>query len=631
VPGVNTSWRDRARYAIDEFFGRGTIALILGLFAVSVLIIVAIAILVTASGVGGEHSFIDLLWMGMLRTLDPGTMGSDSGSTGFLGAMLAVTLGGIFVISALIGIINSGIQGRLAELRKGRSRVIESDHTVILGWNQQVFTILAELVRANANQRRGTVVVLADRDKIDMEDEIRTRIPKTNGTKIVCRSGSPVDLDEIDIANVQESRAIIVLAPEVDEPDIEVIKTILAITNDPNRRPEPYHVVAELHDISNHEAARLVGKDEVELIVVGDVVSRIIAQTSRQPGLSIVYGELLDFDGDEIYFSSQPELTGKTFDEALQAFEDSSLIGLATAAGEVRLQPPGSTVIGAGDRVIVIAEDDDTIRMRPGSPPDIDQAAVITCDPTPVPPEATLVLGWNWRVLQITRELDGYLTPGSRLTLVSDDPAAAAALDDLRAGLKNQALTFIARAPTDRRVLDGLGVSNFQHILAVSPTDRYDPQRADARTLVTLLHLRDIASSVDHPFSITSEMADVRNRSLAEVTRADDFIVSDRLISLLLTQVSETKELNAVFADLFDAEGTEIYLKPATDYVRPDAPVTYATVVEAARRYGEVAIGYRIRSEQADASRAYGVHVNPRKSKPVTLTTGDRVIVLAQG
>jgi hypothetical protein len=180
-------------------------------------------------------------------------------------------------------------------------------------------------------------------------------------------------------------------------------------------------------------------------------------------------------------------------------------------------------------------------------------------------------------------------------------------------------------------VLDGLDVGSFQHVLVVSPIDRYDAQRADARTLVTLLHLRDIAQTVGHPFSITSEMADVRNRSLAEVTRADDFIVSDRLISLLITQVSENKQLNAVFADLFDAEGSEIYLRPASDYVQTGRPVSVATIVEAARRLEEVAIGYRVRAEQNDAAKAYGVHVNPRKSELVTFDAADKVIVLAHG
>jgi voltage-gated potassium channel Kch len=629
---VETSWRDRLRYRIDEFFARGTIALILGLFGVSVLIITVIAVVVAVAGVGEGRPFLQLIWMGLLRTLDPGTMGADEGTPEFLGAMLVVTLGGIFVISALIGIINTGFQDRLAELRKGRSRVIESDHTVILGWNQQVFTILAELIAANANQRGRSVVVLADRGKLEMDDEIRARIPDTRGTKIVCRSGSPVDLDEIDIAGVQRSRSVIVLAPEVDEPDIEVIKTILAITNDPNRRPEPYHVVAEIHEASNLEAARLVGRDEVELVVVGDVVSRIIAQTSRQAGLSIVYGELLDFDGDEIYFSRQPTLAGRSFGEAQLAFEDSTLIGVATDPGGVRLNPPAATVLGAADQLILIAADDDAIKLRDiAQVAAVDNEAIVVCVPTPIAREATLLLGWNHRVSQIARELDSYVAKGSNLTVVTDDPAATESMEDLRSSLTNQELRFVAKSTTNRAVLDALDVASYHHVLVVSPIDRYDAQRADARTLVSLLHLRDIASIVGHPFSITSEMADVRNRSLAEVTRADDFIVSDRLISLLLTQVAENKMLNAVFADLFDADGSEVYLRPVADYVATGRPVTVATVVEAARRLDEVAIGYRIRAESGDATKAYGVHVNPRKSEQVTFGPADKIIVLAAG
>jgi len=198
---VETTRRDRLRYRVDEFFARGTVSLIVALFLGSAALVFVFAVLAWLAGLGGDLPFLRVLWMSILRTLDPGTMGNDEGSIPFLGAMLGITLGGIFVISALIGIINNGIQGRLAELRKGRLRVIESGHTVVLGWNQQVFTILSELIGANANQGGGIIVVLADRDKVEMDDEIRTRIGDTRGTKIVCRSGSPVDLDEIDIAN----------------------------------------------------------------------------------------------------------------------------------------------------------------------------------------------------------------------------------------------------------------------------------------------------------------------------------------------------------------------------------------------------------------------------------------------
>jgi len=94
--------------------------------------IVAVIVLVFKAGPGGT-SFGMLVWMSLMRTLDPGTMGGDEGSPFFLFMMLAVTIGGLFVVSALIGVINSGIEAQLDRLRKGRSRVLESGHTLILG------------------------------------------------------------------------------------------------------------------------------------------------------------------------------------------------------------------------------------------------------------------------------------------------------------------------------------------------------------------------------------------------------------------------------------------------------------------------------------------------------------------
>ena len=143
-----------------------------------------------------------------------------------------------------------------------------------------------------------------------------------------------------------------------------------------------------------------------------------------------------------------------------------------------------------------------------------------------------------------------------------------------------------------------------------------DPSRADARTLVTLLHLRDIASRLDRDFSIVSEMLDLRDRALAEVTRADDFIVSDRLISLMIAQVAESKHLNAVFGDLFDPEGSEIYLKPAGDYVALGQAAPFAAVIEAARRRGEVAFGYRLTASAERCGRRLRRRGQPGRSRP---------------
>ncbi len=657
---------ERVRYAFDNYMAKGTVALIGALFAASALVIFVVALVVQIAGLAQGHpdtdrlSFPDLVWRSLLRTLDPGTMGADTGGVGFLIAMLAVTMGGIFVISTLIGILTSGIESKLAQLRKGRSRVIETDHIVILGWSQQVFSVITELVAANRNRGRQCIVVFADRDKVEMEEQIRQRVGSTGRVRIVCRSGSPIDLNEIDIASVQTSRSIIVLSPENDDPDADVIKTLLAITNDPDRRPEPYHVVAEIRDPRNLEAARMVGGSEVELVLVGELIARITAQTCRQSGLSIVYNELLDFGGDEIYFAAEPRLAGKTFGESLLAYEDSAVIGLRRNGKTPELGPPMETRIEAGDELVVIAEDDDRIALARSAHPPVVEDAILPAVEAPDRPERTLILGWNWKAPLIIRELDGYVAAGSELTIACEIGETEDHVARLSRELRNLSVAFTRGQTDDRRFLDALHVETYDHVVILCYSDVLDAQRADARTLVTLLHLRDIADRAEHRFSIVSEMLDMRNRTLAEVTRVDDFIVSGRLVSLLMSQIAENKALNAVFADIFNADGAEIYLKPVSEYVRVGEPVNFYTVVEAARRRGEVAFGYRLRRDGADPftrrpngngaggspgersappvpgaapgdsdPAAYGVVVNPRKSDTVVFAESDRLIVLA--
>jgi len=625
------SLADRLRYRFDNFMARGTIALIAGLGTITVVVTVAAALVITLTGLGRAAGwrlgFGEAGFQSLIRELDSGAVGADAG-WGLRAVMLVVTVAGIFILSALIGILNNALQAKLEELRRGRSRVIEEGHTVVLGWSPQIFAIISELVEANANQRDPCVVVLGERDKVEMEAAIRDTVGRTGRTRVVCRSGSPIILGDLDLVGVETARSIIILSPPGGDPDSSTIKSILAITNNPGRKAEPYHIVAEITDTRNLEVARMVGRGEVEIVLTGDLISRIVAQTCRQSGLSVVYQELLDFGGDEIYFKEEPALVGRTFGEALHAFADSAVIGLCTAAGP-RLNPPMDSVISRGDRVIAVSEDDDTIRVGGPGEEAVDRAAIQVREDAPATPERTLILGWNWRAPGIVRELDNYVAPGSEVTVAADAPGVEELTAKCRAELRRQTLNVVTGDTTDRRTLDALRPETFRHVIVLA-YGHLEPQKADARTLITLLHLRDIAERHDHPFSIVSEMLDTRNRALAEVTKADDFIVSDKLVSLMLAQISENKQLNAVFADLFEPEGSEVYLKLASNYVRTGVPVNFYTVIEAARRKGEVALGYRLKAHANDAGRAYGVVVNPDKPDRITFAEWDRIIVLAE-
>ena len=627
-----STWQEKFRYRFDNFMSKGTTSLISGLAVLSVIIITVMALVIAVVGIapeGGEKvSFIEAWWLSLMRTLDAGTMGGDTG-WGFRIAMFVVTIGGVFIISTLIGVLTSGIEGKMDELRKGRSRVIEKNHTIILGWSEQVYTIISELVIANENQSDSCIVIMGEGDKVEIEDMIKEKVGSTGKTRIVCRSGNPIDMTDLQIVSLNTSKSILVLSPETDSPDAEVIKTVVAILNHPQRRVEPYHIVAELRDPKNYEIARIVGKAEVEWIQLGGLVARVIAQTCRQSGLSAVYTELLDFGGDEIYFTSQPSLVGKQYKDSLNRFDKNTVIGLVPNGGTATLNPPMDTNLQVGDKLIVIAEDDDKIFMNQANPA-MDESCIAKQEQVVQKPERTLVLGWNWKGLTLVTELDGYVPPKSEILVVHEDEEIDHQIRELKHNLKNQTIKTKVGDTTTSKTLDELNLGSFDHIIVLSDSDRLTTQQADSKTLMTLLHLRNMAEKLDLDFSIVSEMQDVRNRNLAEVTRADDFIVSDKLVSLLLAQVSENKGLNAVFTDLFDPEGAEIYLKPASRYIIPGKEVVFSTVVEAAARMGETAIGFRLDEFSHDSEKGYGVHVNPAKQDRIKLGQADKVIVLAE-
>lgn len=628
----NYTWRERFRYSFDNTMSKGVSALIIWLAIMSAALIVVVSAIAWIARLAPDKSFIEIVWMSLMRTLDAGTMGGDEGSWFFLFSMFAVTLGGIFVISTLIGVLTTGMEAKLEELRKGRSKVIESNHTVILGWAPEIFTIISELTLANENQKKSCIAILSSRDKVDMEDEIRDRLGKTGRTRVVCRNGDPMDLTDLDIIGIHASKSIIVLSPDKDDAgaDADVIKTILAVTNHPRRRADRYHIVAEIRDPKNMEVARMVGKDEAELILVSDLVARVVAQTCRQSGLSVVYTELLDFGGDEIYFHEEPALHGKTFGEALPVFAESTIIGLAPVDGIPALKPPMDTVLRPGDKLVVIAEDDDTTRLSGVTDYGVDEAALNGTETILTEPEKTLILGWNWRAPFVINELDNYVPPESAVTVAASVPDAKYHIAKWCGGIKNQKCNFREVDTTDRRVLDSLDVPSYNHVILLSYADTVERQEADAKTLITLLHLREIAEAKGRKFSIVSEMLDLRNRDLAEVTRADDFIVSDRLVSLMLAQISENKQLNAVFGDIFDPEGSEIYLKPAEIFVRLGVEMNFYTVLEAARRRDALAIGYKLQRFARDAAQSYGVVVNPKKAAKVKFEAGDKIVVVAE-
>ncbi len=619
---------DRIRYAFDNLMAKGAIAQIITLAIFTLITVGLFAIVVWVTNLSPEENYFEQFWAYLALTLEAETL---TGSHWLLRiSTFIVTMVAIFITSILIGLLSTSIEGKIEDLRKGRSHVIENGHTVILGWTPAIFPIISELVIANENRKKAAIVILGEKDKVEMEEEIHDKVGNTGKTRVVCRTGNPMNMTDLDITSLNTSRSIMVLGTDEEDPDLGVIKTLLAITNNPNRRSNLYHIVAEINNRKNLQVAKIAGHDEVEFVLLNEILSRITAQTSRQSGLSIAYVELLDFGGDEIYYKNEPSLAGLSFSEALMAYEDSTLIGLMSADGQPKLNPPMDTIIGAEDKVIAISEDDDTIHVSGKTSFSIQENQIVPYKQSLAKSENIIILGFNWRAPMIINELDAYVAPQSKLTIVTNFPDAEELIKWHCRNTKNLKIKFIKADSTDRETLDELPFKDHHNVILLSSTGLMTAERADARTLISLLHLRDIKEKMGYPITIVSEILDVRNQTLAEVAQADDFVVSDRLISLMLTQISENKDLAAIFEDILDLDGSEIYIKPITKYLKTGTPVNFYTAVESAKRCNQVAIGYRIASLAKDSEQSFGVFLNPKKSEQIIFSEDDQLIVLAE-
>jgi voltage-gated potassium channel Kch len=216
----------RLGYHFDNIMSRGTAALVTLLFLITAAVVVVTGIL--GSWMSKDIPAGVSIWQSLMHALDAGTLaGDDTRNIGFLIIMSAVTLCGIFVTSILIGIISTGFEQKLNALRKGASKVIESGHTVIIGFNDGIYTLLSELIEAGANQKKNCIVVVGEQEKESMEELIKGHIRNLKTTRIIVKSGKPTEDFLLSRASVETSRSIIVN----QEDDFSVIKTILAVVN----------------------------------------------------------------------------------------------------------------------------------------------------------------------------------------------------------------------------------------------------------------------------------------------------------------------------------------------------------------------------------------------------------------
>ncbi|NBR55131.1 MAG: hypothetical protein EBT82_04085 [Micrococcales bacterium] len=529
---------------------------------------------------------------------------------GFLTWVCTIALGG-----SVTGFIVGAISRTFERLRKGKSPIIDNGHTLILGWSNRIYPILKELAVANQNVRKAKVVIFSEQTRDFMEDEIEARATELGKLKVITRTGDVTNPEDLKRTNIANAKSIIVLDAD-SSGDANVVSAVLAIkavNPNPNIR-----IVAEIDDANTGEALTTATNGQVITVRSDEIIARVTAQASRRPGLAAVVLDLIDFDGDEIYFANVPALAGN----------EASVIGYVDENGTIFVNPAMNTVIPNNAKIIAIAEDDDKV-IYTGVRDDIASKPVTTANRAADPAESLLIIGWSSMGRTVLNELAGFLPKGSTVHIVAQsryvDPAELA---DLKFG--DIQVTYASVTGDIDDLIAAAKDKKYNEVIVLGYRNAISESEADAQTMLTMLQMNQLFMADGNgvePTRLVAEILDSRKTELARVAAVDDLVVSDSLAALLIAQISENPALAPVFTDLFDAEGATLNVRDIADYAELGKSVSFGELVATGRNYGESVIGYRAaNSTSSDGST--GVILNPAKTSEFVPVAGDSLVVI---
>ena len=642
---IERGLRARVRYRWDEFLSGGAGRQLLFLLVLTLAVVVlftGIGLVLSASGVelkNGDDGLDNKAWFYFTRMLDAGTMGDDEGDVNRV-VSTGATILGVIVAGLLISSLAGNFQERLEAIKRGASPVMEQGHFLILGWSEKVYSVIDQISEAYASEKI-VAVVMAEGEKTEMEAKLRDKVQHLDRVKIVVRAGSSLDLNDLARVSFDRARAIVVLLEDAqsDDPNLadgRIIKTLLALYNHPDAKGQTarLRVTAEVMQAQSQEIALIASGGRAHVVKTNEIISKIILQTSRISGLSVVYDQLLRFEGAEFHVKQMP-VAGRRFSDVLLDFPNGLPVGVAKVDGSGHiLNPPADHVVQNDEALLILAEDSNVTHEPYRGPLNLGGIQVPT-GAAQKRVEHMLILGWNSKLFPIIEEFDAYVGAGSTLTLVNAKPEAErfAELTERCAPPKNTTLHHVVGEFTSRALMEQLHPERYPKVMVLGDsTGDTTIEEADTRAIIALLLLRHCRQQSRAPEQeVCSEILEPKNRDLAATTEIDDIVISNEMVSMVLAQITYEPRIQAVLEDLFRSEGSEIYLKDIAFYVPPGNACTFEYLVLAARQRGEVVLG--LQRYVDDASQSYGIKLNPdltARRTPFMPTPKDRLIVLAE-
>jgi len=647
---MKNSLRERLNYRAERFLSKGGTSifkLLVIFFVTAFLFVIGLrTILVTFFNdsidpvTQKNRGFFQDIYAIWLQMTDPGNMNQDiySGPYTKIAAVIA-GLVGVILLSALIAFITTALDTMLYDFRKGRGKVVENNHTVILGWNERVIDVIRELILANESEDKASVVILSRENKEVMDNLIQKRLPDMMTTEVITTQGDYANINELKRINLESARSIIILANCSESAilekkigsDVQSVKSILAITACQDGKNE-LPIIAEIFTKEKRDIISFFEDDNIIAIDSWNIMGKLLIQTSLTSGLDTVYKEILSFDGCEIYFY-EDNWNNVLFSNLSYYLKDGIPLGIYSEEEGLVLRPPTDTVLKNGDSVVILAEDDSTIAFEGKQHFSPNREKKIIDKRLEQKKKRILILGWHKVAEVFIEEATDYLLEGSDFDIMFNAPTQELkeVIDDITEEFEDFNVKLHDSSPLDLVKLEAMNPSSYDTIVILSQSmEEQSADKIDSDTLIILLLLRKVVKQEDGLHIIT-QVLNSENQEIITQTNVDDFIISNKLITMILAQLSEEALMKTFYDDIFSEDGSEIYVKPTTLYFDEfPQKISFADAIFCAQQRDEICLGIRKGNLSKSLDDNFGIKLNPDKNMEIELTENDFLIVLSE-
>ncbi|CAL8463710.1 g3244 [Coccomyxa elongata] len=603
--------------------------------------------------------------------------------------MNVLWLVGTFTFATVIGIITEDVTSTIMNVRSGNYGVVAANHTLILNWNDQTVPLLRQIA-LNRTERAddtydGPVVVLAEREKEDMDRQLRRALRGTS-MEWHTRSGAPHALGDLEKVAAGQARTIILMQPDsAQDAGKKQVAAILGVQSArAATQPRPFLRLARQHlAVQAPEAGT-----EAELFTAVQGImeasaqslrmtrlsgrrdmSTLLAQSAFSPGVASVYCSIVQQTrtGVECYVRSFPELQGMTFAEVRRRFDAAVVIGFMLKGGALRINPPEDLPLDEGARVIALAPNGYFQPAKPSgkangkkkrseedrSPLSAAYKAVLEAqivEGTEVPEARSgsmldredddaafdakkVVVAWfGDDISDLVASLAAFAPRGSSVSVVSKErPKGFPEDSGLFAWVR---LRWVEGDPSSLEALRSADLGAADSIV-IGDSGEGPAKEADALTLTTIALAQEVllkegrdGGRPAHCVGMVRapETVEVANFLIDRMGRGmltAELLQPDELVAGIIAQVAAEPEMAALLSGfIYSSEGQEIFLRRPIHYALPDEDsVTFAQLSELLRKEDELAIGFITKDGH--------MKLAPRAAEKHKFDPNDRLIVIS--